>query len=371
MKRIGILLFVIVTFWTIPNFADDSKRQRIVKNVIERELGSNTSYDVKSSFFKDTIRYQPFDSINVPQALRAFNALQTDFCENCGEFVALFPSGTKDFNPSLLKEKDLAKYELLAEKMRNSLNEYRTLIDFVQKYEPYKQRRLDETYSKKNETGEVVEEYHATYYFDKEDNLVRYIWSTVDEQKAVFSLINFAKQSDFEFIENALEGSGIYFSKELIKFIISDENNKYPYEIVKKIQSQRKRQLQTQLTRNSNNNAQTNVSSQIRQESSSQNYTPPANRSTTSHYKYNEHNVYVVKKDICGATHTKESMDKYTKYAVHGKTEEINYMLLRGELIVLRKGEKVIMVEPGFILSRVMLQNGKTVYTDTENLTKL
>ena len=141
--------------------------------------------------------------------------------------------------------------------------------------------------------------------------------------------------------------------------------------MVKKIQSQRKKQLQTQLTRNSNNNAQTNVSSQIRQESSSQNYTPPANRSTTSHYKYNEHNVYVVKKDICGATHTKESMDKYTKYAVYGKTEEINYMLLRGELIVLRKGEKVIMVEPGFILSRVMLQNGKTVYTDTENLTKL
>lgn len=28
------------------------------------------------------------------------------------------------------------------------------------------------------------------------------------------------------------------------------------------------------------------------------------------------------------------------------------------------------MVEPGFILSRVMLQDGKTVFTDTENITK-
>ena len=363
MKRIGILLFAVFTFWTIPNFADESKRQRAVKSVIERELGSNISYDIKSSFFKDTIRYQPFDSINIPQALRAYNALQNDFCENCVEFVALFPSGTKDFNPSLLKDKNLTKYELFAEKMRNSLNEYRTLIDYVQRYEPYKQRRLDETYSKKNEIDEIIEEYHATYYFDDEDNLVRYIWSTLDEQKAVFSLINFAKQNDFEFIEKVLEGSGIYFSKELIKFIISDENNRYPYELVKKLQSQRKKQLQVQQTRNLNNNAQTNVSSQ--------NYTPPANRSTTSHYKYNEHNIYIVKKDICGATHTKESMDKYTKYAVYGKTEEINYMLLRGELIVLRKGEKVIMVESGFILSRVMLQDGKTVYTDTENLTKL
>ena len=34
------------------------------------------------------------------------------------------------------------------------------------------------------------------------------------------------------------------------------------------------------------------------------------------------------------------------------------------------KGQKVVMVDPGFILSRVMLQDGKTVFTDTENITK-
>lgn len=362
MNRIGLLLMLAFVFCTQPNFADDLKRRNIVQKVIEHELGFNAIFSIKESIFKDTIRLKANDSINIPKALSAFNSLQHDFVDNCAEFVALFPAGTKHFKPEVLNESSLGRYKTLAKQMRKGLDGYRELIESVHNYKPYQQRRLDEVYEVKNGKGQILE-FQASYFFDNEDNLERYFWLSASDKKTVMGMINLAGMRNFEFIETILERAGIQFGQNLITYIISDEDNRLPDEEVMALRNSRKSQIKRQAIQASKQNNSTSVP----QSTDSKNNIIPK---TSSQYIYNEHNIYVVKKDICGATYTKEAMKQYTNYSVNGRNDGIRNMLATGELVVLRKGQQVIMVDPGLVLSRVMLQNGQTVYTDTENITK-
>lgn len=362
MNRFGIILMLAFAFCTQQNFADDLKRRSAVQKVIDHELGSNAIFTIKESKFKDTIRLKANDSINIPKALAAFNSLQHDFVDNCAEFVALFPAGTKHFKPELLDERSLTSYKILAKKMRKGLDGYRELVESVNNYQPYQQRRLDEMYEVKNGKGEVLQ-FQASYFFDNDDNLERYFWLSAFDKKSVMGMINLAGMRNYEFIETILDRVGIQFGQNLITYIIGDEDNRLPDEEVRTLRESRKTQIKRQTIQATK---QTN-------ESPSHSSTVDNNNTTakiSSHYTYNEHHVYIVKKDICGATVTKEAMKQFTNYSINGKNDGIRNMLATGELIVLRKGQQVIMVEPGYILSRVMLQNGKTVYTDTENITK-
>lgn len=370
MNKIRLLFLLTFICLVQPNYADELKRRNIINRVIEQELGSNAIFEIKESIFKDTIRLKANDSINIPKALVAFNSLQHDFIDNCAEFVALFPTGTKVFNPELLNNASLNKYKILAKQMRKGLDEYRNLIESVNNYQPYQQRRLDELYEVKNGKGQILE-FQASYFFDSEDNLERYFWLSSSDKKTVMGMINLAGMRNFEFIETILERVGIEFSRNLITYIISDEDSKLPDEEVKRLQSERKLQIKRQTIRQAQNTqSSTSKASNTRQNLQVNVVVNNQNSNSNSHYVYNNHDVYIVKKDICGATYSKEAMKKFTEYSVKSKTSDINYMIATGELVVLRKGQKVVMVEPGFILSRVMLQNGKTVFTDTENITK-
>ena len=362
MNRLGFILMLAFVFCTQPNFADDLKRRSAVQKVIDFELGPNAIFSIKESIFKDTIRLKANDSINIPKALAAFNSLQHDFVDNCAKFVALFPAGTKHFKPELLDDSNLTSYKVLAKKMRKGLNGYRELVESVNNYQPYQQRRLDESYEVKNGNGEILQ-FQASYFFDSEDNLERYFWLSAFDKKSVMGMINLAGKRNYEFIETILEQVGIQFGQNLITYIISDEDNRLPDEEVLALREGRKSQIKKQTIRASKESNGTSSQSSIISNNNS-------TAQNTSHYTYNEHHVYIVKKDICGATFTKEAMKQFTHYSIHGKNDGIKNMLATGELIVLRKGQKVIMVEPGYVLSRVMLSNGKTVYTDTENITK-
>ena len=368
MNKPILLILLAFVLSVQQSYADETKRRNIINLVIEHELGTNAIYEIKESIFKDTIRLKANDSINIPKALVAFNSLQHDFVDNCAEFVALFPAGTKVFNPEVLNDASLNNYQRLVKQMRKGLDEYRNLIESVNNYQPYQQRRLDELYEVKNGKGEILQ-FQASYFFDKEDNLERYFWLSSYDKKTVMGMINLAGMRNFEFIETILEQVGIEFSRNLITYIISDEDTKLPDEEVKRLQSERKLQIKRQTIRQSQN-VQSTASNGSNTGQTLQANVDVNNQNSNSHYVYSNHDVYIVKKDICGATYSKDAMKKFTEYSVKGKTSDINYMIATGELVILRKGQKVVMVEPGFILSRVMLQDGKTVFTDTENITK-
>lgn len=353
-----------------PNYADETKRRNAINDVITHELGYHPLYEVKESIFRDTVILKANDSTIIAKSLSAFNSLNTDFVDNCAEFVALFPEGTKTYNPELLNDNSLTEYKILAKQMRKGLDGYRDLIDCIDKYQPYYQRRLYEQYEVKNGRGQILE-YYGIYFFDSEDSIERYFWFDSTQKKTVNGLINLAKMHNFEFIETILDRVGIEFGKELITYLISDEDTRLPSEEVLRLRSERKTQIKRQQTRQSQNrNASSSQTSQTQHDAQT-NVNVIQRENVGSHYVYNNHDIYVVKKDICGATFTKETMKQFTDYSIKDNTTGINFMLATGELVVLRKGQKVIMVDPGIILSRVMLENGKTVYTDTENITKL
>ena len=78
-------------------------------------------------------------------------------------------------------------------------------------------------------------------------------------------------------------------------------------------------------------------------------------------------NMYVVTTKCGGAT-SKEAEKRFTKYSVNGDIKAIDEMMLRGELIPLQEGEEVIMLDLGFITSKVRTSRGIVVYVDTEYL---
>lgn len=79
--------------------------------------------------------------------------------------------------------------------------------------------------------------------------------------------------------------------------------------------------------------------------------------------------MYVVTTKCGGAT-SKEAEKRFTKHSVNGDIKAIDEMMMKGELIPLQKGEEVIMLDLGYVTSKVRTSCGNVVYVDTEYLRK-
>ena len=298
------IIFFLLSIVALFSYADETKRWNIIKDIVNKELGSNTYVQTIESNFQDSINVQPYDSVCIQQAIRAWDGF-IDFASNFAEFkVYLLPNSDK-YSPSGLSTDNLVKYQLYTTSMRNSLNEYRRLIELINAYVPYQTRRVNESYEVKNGDGKILE-YRAIYFFSK---------------------------------------------------ICGSEKRKSQIkrQSIKKGQAYSK--TTSSATTNGNYNSKTSSQSSIRQVG-------------TSHTPVYDIVQYVVTKEVCGATYTKDAMKRYTKFAINDNYKAINFMILSGELIVLRRGQVVTMLDHGFLLSYIMLSNGWKVYTDTENLTK-
>ena len=362
-----IIIFVLSIIGLVV-YADETKRQNIIHDIVTKELGSNTYIQTIESNFKDSVNVQPYDSVCIRQAIRAWDGFM-DFAGNFVEFkVNLFPNSNK-YSPSLLSIDNLEKYQFYTTRMRNSLDEYRRLIELVSTYVPYQTRRVNELHEVKNGNGEALQ-YRAIYFFNDNDDLERYFWFDKMKEISTVSMIERAKNHDFQFIETALERLNIKFDPEFMTYLVSSEDTEYNKEEVQKLKTQRRSQVKLQSIKR--NQASSRGSATVSTGNSTCSNTNQSNSRQvgTSHTPIYNVQQYVVTKDVCGATYTKDAMKRYTKFAINDNYNAINYMIANGELIVLRRGQVVTMLDHGFSLSYIMLSNGRKVYTDTENLTK-
>ncbi len=367
MRR--ILMLLALSAVCLISYADEAKRRDIIQIIVNKELGSNAYVNTVESNFKDSVNVQPYDSVCIRQAIRAWNGFM-DFAGDFAEFkVNLFPNSNK-YDPSLLPDDKLEKYELYTSRMRNSLNEYRKLIELVGNYLPYQTRRVNETYEVMNGDGETLK-FRAVYFFNDNDELERYFWFDKMKERTTSGMIERARKHDFQFIETALDKLNINFDPEFMTYLVSSEDTGYNRDEIQKIQTQRKSQIKRQsIKRNqapSGTSSGASASGNRVSDGLNQN---PVRQDYAHHASVNNVQQYVVTKEVCGATYSEDAMKRYTKFAVSDNYKAINYMIASGELVVLRRGQVVTMIDRGFSLSYIMLANGSRVYTDSENLTK-
>jgi hypothetical protein len=324
--------------------------------------------DIKQTVFQDSVNINPGDSVCFIQAIKAWDAIN-DFIDAAAHFIVLFPEGTKEYKPELLSNNDLDKYEFYTKEMRKNLGQYRKLIDIVSAYQPYQYRRTVEIYAEKNGDGQIMY-YAGIYFFDSEDNLERYLWFDQIRWTMANSLIKYAMEHDFEFLNAGLKKCRINFGESLLAYVASDDDGSvFNADEIQHIKQSRKSQVKKQSIRANNaRNAGTSTGSSAKVSTQ----TKSSNTTSTS---YSSNNYvsgvqYVVTKDVCGATYSKNAMKTFTKYSINDDSQGINYMLATGQLVVLRRNQVVTMIDLGYSLSKIRLANGAIVYTDTENLMK-
>lgn len=80
-------------------------------------------------------------------------------------------------------------------------------------------------------------------------------------------------------------------------------------------------------------------------------------------------NLYVVKKRAY-ATSTKDGYDRLVEYSNANDLSSIDYMVVNGEISILNPGDEVMMLDCGFMVSKVKNKNGYVVFVDTGSIRK-
>lgn len=79
--------------------------------------------------------------------------------------------------------------------------------------------------------------------------------------------------------------------------------------------------------------------------------------------------IGVINRDGVAGAISKEADKLFTQYANNKDTDGINQMLLKGELVYLPKGTRVILVEYGFLLHKIRTKEGQILYVAREHVT--
>ena len=83
------IIFFLLSIVALFSYADETKRWNIIKDIVNKELGSNTYVQTIESNFQDSINVQPYDSVCIQQAIRAWDGF-IDFASNFAELTPMF-----------------------------------------------------------------------------------------------------------------------------------------------------------------------------------------------------------------------------------------------------------------------------------------
>lgn len=361
-----VLFFLCFLLSCVIVRADEEKRNAIIKVLITKELGSDLMLKTDESILKDSINEYPVDSVCLQQAVLQSNGLQ-NFIKNFTSLVFLFPPGTTAFEPEKLPSYKFDKYEYYATEMKKWLVQQKELVRLVDNYVPYKYKKVTEYYSTFNGNGNIVK-YYGIYFFDEKDDLKKYFWFDEPKWNATMGLIVYAINHDYSFLEKVIKLLGFQFTESLMLYLMGDENIEFNRDELNQVLALREAQAKKESQSNSNSKQQ--------EYSSIQNANIHTSINRDSSYEYTSRAIifegpkYIVKKDVCGATYSEKAMKQFTKYAINNNITGIDYMILLGQLTVLKRGQIVTMLDLGIFMSKVQLSNGAIVYTDTENLKK-
>ena len=360
------LLFFITIFSCFMVKADGIKRDSIIQALIVKELGQNSTWRTDQSVLKDSINEYPIDSVCLHKAMHLTNGMQ-NFISNFASLVYLFPKGTTSFEPKELPSEKFDKFQHHAGNMKKWFVQQKELINFVDNYIPYKYKKVTELYTAFNGNGDALK-FYGIYFFDEQDNLAKYFWFDDRKWTMTMGIIAMAINHDYSLLEKTLDLLGFQFSESLMLYLMSDENTEFNINELNQILALREIQARKESQSINNNSRVDDISLH-----SSNNYTS-YNQNTLNQYTSRivkmEGPQYLVKSDVCGATFTIKAMKQFTKYAKTNNTTGIAYMIVSEQLLILRKGDTVTMLELGGITSKVQLSNGAIVYADTEYLQK-
>ena len=79
------IIFLTLSIINLISYADETKRQNIIQDIVNKELGSTTYLQTIDSNFKDSVNVQPYDSVCIRQAIRAWDGFM-EFADNFAEF---------------------------------------------------------------------------------------------------------------------------------------------------------------------------------------------------------------------------------------------------------------------------------------------
>lgn len=330
----------------------DEIQEKAISEYMNKTYADFPSYECVETQYLDSIQDYPCDYNCLIAGLKTYKALYAlvnpaaDLMQCCVKENKL-GEGKHSFNPQLLRGISKQKYLVWMDSVRAFAIAKHDIEQKAESYKPHSYIRVFKKYriSKNGKNGFII----ARFYFDGNLKLSNQLILSEEENNCVIGIISMAMIHDFSSINSLFKKKIVELpNDEVLNFL-----SQYPTMPIDDL-----------LNMSMNNIAGTQVDN-----SNSTDYNNDTERSNAANSLSSAKggNIYVVTTKCGGAT-SKAAEKRFTKYSVNGDIEAIDEMMLRGELIPLQKGEEVIMLDLGFITSKVRTSRGIVVYVDTEYL---
>ena len=329
----------------------DEIQEKAINEYMNKTYADFPSYECVETQYLDSIQDYPCDYKCLIAGLKTYKALYA-VIEPAADFTQCYAKennlveGQHSFNPQLLQGITKQKYLVWMDSVRTFAVAKHDIEQKVESYHPHAYIRVFKKY-RVNKNGKhkfII----ARFYFDENLKFTNQLILSEEENNCVTGIINLAMNHDFSSINTLFKKFVELPNDEVLNFL-----SQYPTMPIEDL-----------LNMPMNNMAETQAD--VSNSTDYNNYTERSN-AANSLSSAKGGNIYVVTTKCGGAT-SKAAEKRFTKYSVNGDIEAIDEMMLRGELIPLQKGEEVIMLDLGFITSKVRTSHGIVVYVDTEYL---
>lgn len=350
MKILRCFLFIFIAILYGCTSKEDARRNAI--DEIVRQQFPNQAYSIFESSLTDSIDMYKVDSLLLRQSIITYQSME-EFKRKVNEWA--LPTNYNSDAPFHIHPANFDKLVDLLRQMHED-NMFGKLFSQLETVPSHSVDLVQERYATNDSAGQQVG-IEGFFYFNPSDQIESYYFVEMkgySEIEAYPNMLSFGKPI---FVREIFNRHGFYGIPYEIETYFSDENDEQIFdEYVENIRNKISANPEPRLI--PSNNPTT---------SSSDDYNVSNNSSMSANNS--GANSYVVTTECAGAI-SKDTNKKFSRYAAAGNTDEIQRMLLSGELIVLRRGDIVNVLNLGYLTSEVRLQDGRIVFVDTENISK-
>lgn len=323
-----------------------SQRQEIIANILgpQTDSLSNTNWEYKLQL--DSIKEVRYDSIALKLAMEltykydSYHDLEYEFSE-------LFPVGETNTTVEQLSVEQLPLYNKMATLLTQIVEQRASLVKRIKEFNPScaSMALIEETHSeyvpdyRKSETG------HYFFFNEANDLVSHFVFKKVDGITINDVLNEFLKKDELVYKFKAYTFSNSVKNIDTVSDLTHLSDKSTP------IQVYRRKQQPVRV---------------------------PEYTSHESTVDYDEEssvfpsgaNLYEVKKQDYG-TSTREAYDRLIEYANANDLDGISSMIINGEITILNPGDKVMMLDMGFSVSKIKNKHGNIVFVDTGSIRKI
>lgn len=358
-KTIIIVLSLICSMCICSCVSKEEKQETAISEYMNKTFADFPSYECVETIYLDSIQDKPTDYDCLKLGLRAYKALlgilnpTEEFMQSYADSLNIIENKRVSLNPETLTGLPRQKYFVWIDSVRSFAIIRQKLIQKVDNFVPYQNIRVAKKYRVCGDDGDKF--LYARFYFDSNYRLKNQLILTEEENQCVFGMISMTMNRDFSPIKTL-------FNNKLIELPNDDVLNtlaQYPNKPIEELLGMSENYLP--VTQVNNPSTTDHISSQ---NTTLDSYNPDNSGS------YGGLDSYVVVVDKCAGAISEDANNRYARYSARDNIDEIQRMLVSGELIVLRRGDVVNMLHLGYVTSEVRLQDGRRVFVDTENISK-